>query len=45
MAIKVEVLFFGATADVAGTRQTQFSLPDGIVAEAALACISENFLN
>ncbi len=41
--MKVQVLFFGATADAAGTRETEIDLPADVVAENALARIVENF--
>lgn len=41
--MKVKVLFFGATADSAGTRETVISLDDDLQAQTALDSIFKEF--
>lgn len=41
--MKVSVLFFGATADVAGGREVEMELADGATASAALAGIIDRY--
>lgn len=41
--MKVQVLFFGATADVTGTREIKFSLAENVNADKAFAAILESF--
>ncbi len=43
MTMIIKVLFFGATADEAGTAKAEIDLEDGIVAEAALTEILNRY--
>ena len=43
--MKVNVLFFGATADSVGEREVEISLDDKLSAEKAFAQILENYPN
>jgi molybdopterin converting factor subunit 1 len=41
--MKVQVLFFGATAEAIGTREIDFSLVDDVNADQAFAAILKSF--
>lgn len=41
--MKVQVLFFGATADAAGTREIELDLPDNSPADNAFAQVVEKY--
>lgn len=41
--MKVQILFFGATADATGEREIEIDLANDAKADAAFACIVETF--